>query len=243
MKKELVSENAATKEADSNDLKGKEEKISINSLINLCYEKLSKYKSDKTGAKFTLTNIRGIVLHQLDKEISIEELKNNLIDSKRNPYHFYIDTDGTIYQFNPIDDAVDHCRYAKYTTKANSYFGNDLCPMIESKNIDTQQNPGICTVSICLPYGKFTSNTYNSLVKLCAYVINKYSKSLQATENLLSMFELVESTTELDNFKNDTEYYRMLKYDIEKKRANWLLHYGGIKRGYPSEYIYDMIEK
>lgn len=221
----------------------KMEKISINSLINLCYGKLSKYTSEKTGALFNLTNIRAIVLHQLNKTETIEDLVNELVESKSNPYHFYIDEKGDIYQLNPVTDAVDHCRYIKYTTKANSYFGDDICPLSEVINDNNQKNPNICTLSICLPFGKFSSNTYNSLVKLCAYLINKYSKSLQAIENILSIFEINENSSELNNFKENVEYYRMFKYDVEKLRARWLLHYGGISRGYPTEYINEISSK
>ena len=218
------------------------EKIKINSFSKLFDEKLTKYTSEKSGTVFNITNIRGIILHQDAKYESAVELVTKLIESKKNPYHFIIESDGTIYQVNPIDRALDHAYLDTYTEKANKYFGNDLCPISEFKERD-QKSPNICTLSICLPEGKLSSNTYNALVKLCAYLINKYSKSLQATENILSMFEISKHYEDPSSFKDNAEFYRMFKFDVEKLRSNWLLHYGGLSRGYPTEEIYDVLEK
>lgn len=235
-------EENVTQEELSNSI-DKESKIVINSVVKLFNDKLSKYTSEQNGMPLTITNIRGIILHRREEYKDAFDCINKMIETNRNPFHFIIDHDGKIYQVNPIDRALDHCYFETYSEKANSYFGDNLCPL--SKKEDRNQlSPNICTISICIPTGKITSNVYNSLVRLCAYIINKYSKALQATQNILSMFEVIDTgNTDLNSFKTHPEFYRMFKYDVEKLRSNWLMHFGGLTRGYPSEQISEILEK
>ena len=221
------------------------EELKIYSVEKLFDEKLEKYKSAQ-GIPFTLINIRGIVIHQTsdNKDVPNVEIPS-LIENKKNPYHFIIDTEGRIYQVNSIESALQHCRSRKYTSKANEYFGDLICPSFEEtkNNLHPEASADNCTVSISIPNGLLTSNVSNALIRLCAYIINKYSKGLSGVVNVLGAYEISDDFDEPKCFKNDPEYFTTLKYEIEKLRSKWSLHFGGFKRGYPTEHIIEISDK
>ena len=221
------------------------EELKIYSVEKLFDGKLEKYRSVQ-GNPFTIINNRGIVIHQNsdNKDVVNEEIPS-LIDNKKNPYHFIIDTEGRIYQVNSIESALQHCRSKKYTSKANEYFGDMVCPNYEEtpNNIHPEASADNCTISISIPNGKLTSNVTNSLIRLCSYIINKYGKGLSGVVNVLGAFEISDDFDEPKCFKEDPEFFTQLKYDIEKLRSRWSLHFGGFKRGYPSEHIIEITDK
>lgn len=221
------------------------EELKIYSVEKLFDGKLEKYKSVQ-GNPFTIINNRGIVIHQnSDNKDVVNEVIPSLIDNKKNPYHFIIDTEGRIYQVNSIESALQHCRSKKYTSMANEYFGDMVCPSYEEtvNNIHPEASADNCTISISIPNGKLTSNVSNSLIRLCSYVINKYGKGLNGVVNVLGAFEISDEFDDPKCFKEDPEYFTQLKYDIEKLRSRWSLHFGGFKRGYPSEHIIEITDK
>lgn len=209
-----------------------DEKIEFKSYAKCLEQEFPKYISSD-DQEFTITNIRAIVIHQDENFDNLQNLVQNLFDTKKNPYHFAIESNGDIAQLNELDKALKHCRSKKYTPFANNYFGDSICPIFEDtdKTPHPEASPDNCTVSICVP--KITTNVYNSLVKLCSYIINGGAKSLEATSNLLSAFEISDSFDNPKEFKENPEYYLRFKYDIEKKRSKWFVLYGGYKRGYP----------
>ena len=219
----------------------KKEEIEIYSLMESLAGYLKTYKSSQ-GVSFSNINIRAIVIHQIDEEKTIEEIVSDLVGKGLNPYHYIIDKDGKIYQLNNVQTCVQHCRSKKYTAKANTYFGDNICPSFEEN--ENASHPEACadncTLSILLPAGKMNSNVYNAAVKLNAYLINKYTRGLQATANVLGAYEISEAFDEPKCFKEDPDTFLKFKYDIEKLRSQWLLHYGGFKRGYCTEHVYDV---
>jgi hypothetical protein len=226
------------------------EELKIYSIEKLFDDKLEKYKSVQ-GNPFTLINIRGIVIHQTsdNKDVPNVELPS-LIENKKNPYHFIIDTEGRIYQVNSIESALQHCRSKKYTSKANEYFGDLICPSYEeTKNaIHPEASADNCTISISIPKlsetnGKLTTNVSNALVRLCSYIINKYGKGLNGVMNILGAYEISDDFADPICFKNDPEYFTQLKYNIEKLRSRWTLHFGGYARGYPTEHVIEITDK
>jgi len=221
--------------------KKENEEIKIYSLIAKYSNLLTKYKSAK-GVTFPLTNIRGIVIHQCSENKDVTEIVDEMVAKKINPYHFIIDENGDIGQINEITECVAHARSKKYTSFANTFFGDSTCPIFEETPETPHGEASVdnCTISILIPYcsdGKLDSNVYESLQKLVAYIINKYSKSLQATSAVVSAFEISEGFDDPKCFKDDPDFYLRFKYDVEKLRSKWLLHYEGFKRGYPTEKI------
>lgn len=233
------------------------EEIRILSLANEFDDKLTKYKSTATNSVFQLTNIRGIVIHQgiyigtdpIVNKDTVEDIIPYLVKTKQNPYHFIIDRNGDIFQLNPIDRCVKHCKASHYTKKAQDYFGEMVCPSwTESeRNPHPESNPDNCTVSILLPMndkeGHIGTNAYNSMIKLCAYIINKYAKGLQGVSSVFTPDWISEDFKLPICFKNDKELLTRTKYDIEKKRSSWWIHYKSDERGYPNEIIQDVVLK
>ena len=120
-----------------------------------------------------------------------------------------------------------------------------VCPSFEEtpNTIHPEASADNCTISISIPNGKLTSNVSNSLIRLCAYIINKYGKGLSGVVNVLGAFEISDSFDEPKCFKDDPEFFTQVKYEIEKLRSRWSLHFGGFKRGYPSEHIIEIYDK
>lgn len=227
----------------TNEIISKKEELKFYSIEKLAEEQLVKYLSAE-GIQFPLVNIRGIVIHQLyeNKDVVKTEFEE-MVNKKINPFHFIIDTEGKIYQVNPIGSAVKHCRSKKYTTFANEYFGDMICPSYEEtpSSLHPEASPDNCTISISIPLGKMTSNVINSLVKLCAYIINKYGRGLNGVKNVLAAYEISDSINEPECLKDDQEFFVQLKYEIEKLRSRWILHYGGPNRGYPTEHVFEIL--
>lgn len=208
-----------------------DDKIEFKSYAKCLEEEFPKYLSSD-NQEFNITNIRAIVIHQENFD-NTQSLIQNLFDTKRNPYHFVIESNGDISQLNEFNKALKHCRSKKYTPFANNYFGDSTCPIFEDtdKTPHPEASPDNCTISICVP--TITTNVYNSLVSLCSYIINSQAKSLEATSNLLSAFEISDIFDNPKEFKVNQEYFLRLKYDIEKLRSKWFVKFGGYKRGFP----------
>ena len=218
----------------------KKEEIEIYSLMESLDGYLKVYTSSQ-GVAFSNVNIRAIVIHQMNEKKKIEEIVSDMVNKGLNPYHFIIDEDGKIYQINNVEASLRHCRSKKYTAKANEYFGDNICPSFEENKdaIHPEACADNCTLSILLPYGDMNSNVYNAAVKLNAYLINKYARGLQGTTGILGAFEISDSFDDPRCFKEDPDTFLQFKYDIEKLRSRWLLHYGGFERGYCTEHFYE----
>ncbi|MGL4949694.1 MAG: hypothetical protein ACRC5M_04870 [Anaeroplasmataceae bacterium] len=226
------------------------EEIVIYSLLKELGEDLPTNKT-VNGKIFNLTNIRALVLHQ-DTKVNREigEITDELIATNQNPYHFAIDINGDIFQLNPIERCLFHLKSKKYTKKANEYFGDLICPLFE-ETVETphpESSPDNCTISILLPKasedGAIGVAASKSAEKLCAYIINKYAKALQAQSNILCANDISEVFNDrFQCFRRDPSLATEFKYSIERLRSSWFVKYGGFKRGYCDEKIIDVEKK
>ena len=158
----------------------------------------------KMNKPFKITNYLAIVLHQdmLVNEDAYTSFIPKVISSQARNFHFVIDKEGVIFKLNPVERAVMHCKYKKYSKRASEYFGEIYCPIYE----DTEKtphdkfiSPNLCTISICVPKindnGDMGNLAYTSLIKLCAYLINCYAKYLQAQANIICNYYIPEDKT------------------------------------------------
>lgn len=223
-----------------------EESIEINDLSELCDKRVAK-RIGVNGKPKTLTNIRAIILHQ---DIEHNEDINTFIDKSKDinkSYHYFITQDGKIYQLNNINRAVPHCAFVKYSKFATNYFGDSVCPSYSEREKKHLESPNDCTVAICLPNcsdkNDINRDVMNSLVKLMAYIINKYSPSLQVQSNVFGLYKMVDKGI-VENpkvFLKDENFLHRVRFMSEKLRSSWVSKYPD--RGYPTEIINIMGEK
>lgn len=217
------------------------DEIEIDSYEKCLDDLLPKYLSTNENQAFSITNIRAIVIHGSEKASDIEnDMIPYLIESKQNPYHFIIDKDGRIAQINSVNKALKHCRSNKYTSFANKFFGDTICPIYEdtTETPHPEASPDNSTISICVP--EYNTNVFNALVKLCSYIINRYAKYLEGPTGIISAFEISDNFSDPTWLKDRPEIFLKLKYDVEKKRSHWFVLYNGYKLGYPEPKIAEM---
>lgn len=226
------------------------EEIKIND-INEIYERdnLIAKRIGENGNPKTLSNIRGIILHQ---DMIYSETLEEFIERMKNTFksfHFIIDKEGIIYQLNPVTRSVPHCAFNEYSRFANDYFGDTICPIYKSMEKKHTGSPNDCTLAVCFQSCDDKSNinrkTLASLIKLCAYLINKYSPSLQVQSNVFGLYKIpkegVSSNPQV--FYNNNSFLHIFRYRSEKLRTNWNKIYNGLQRGYPTEIITKMTDK
>lgn len=175
----------------------------------------------KTKKPFLMTNINAIILHQ-DMEVNEDAYTSfipKILTKTTKNYHFVIDKEGIIFQLNPVKRAVDHCRYKKYSKRANAYFGDNYCPLYEDSKSSPHHefiSPNLCTVSICLPKinekNEIGSAAYTSAMRLCAYIINAFSPALQAQSNILCNYYIPDSSLNIKDpecFYSENDYAQL----------------------------------
>ena len=220
-----------------------DESIDIISLHEY-YDELIPKRKGTNGIPGVMNNIRAIILYQnsfVNEDIVNKQLAR--LNSENRSYHFSIDTNGVIFQLNPVDRTVPHCSTVEYTKTANEYFGDNICPVFKASAATPHYgSPNSCSVAINLPRvngdGNINEKVLKSLIKLCSYIINKYAPSLQAQANILCNFKInANANKDPVVFFNDQDFYHKFKYDVEVKRTHWLRNYKGAARGYPTEKI------
>lgn len=268
------------------DYKGDLNKLSAKEAIKIIdlqseYENtIPKLIDPNTNKPYLMVNIAAIVLHQ-DMEVGEDALTSyipKIIAGTTNNHHFVIDKEGVIFQLNPIMRAVSHCKYTKYSKRANEYFGDDICPLYEDTKTsphDKFVSPNLKTLSICLPKideeGNIGNAAYTSLIRLCAYLINRHAPALQAQANIICNYYIPEDNSNHKDplcFYSENDYYNLtreqiaeilkddskesekdkrylrFRYDVERLRGDWLIKYRNksIVRGFP-DIIYQNLVK
>lgn len=144
--------------------------------------------STLTGGR-NVSDLQAIVNHwtAAPGQDAIVTIKYCLFTTKH-AYHYFVDRDGTIYQFTPFPIRADHCGANVYTQPAITRF-KKYCPTTDHRVIPHKNTPNNVTLGICTAVedddGRMTDECYRSLVLINAYSINNFNPNLDPLNDVI----------------------------------------------------------
>jgi hypothetical protein len=214
--------------------------------------KLLKWKNPTTRKPSVMSNIRAILISSMPskkEESFMDTVLPKLLAPKydKKSYHYIVDRDGLIYEMIALPYKPMHSTYRKYTEFANTYFGELLCPAVYDNMGIHVPSPDFCTIGILFESiidgngVKYSPESFEGLVRVLAYILNRYCQPLEPLANIIASYRL-NKDAKTDKEILNPKFMETLNIQADKMRTKWLAHYKDIEketekellRGYPT---------
>jgi hypothetical protein len=214
-------------------------------------------KMTTTNKPFKMEDPKAIILYGLPFGLIAEKddfsYINNLIEQERRSFNYIINKKGDILTMLPPPACALSVRTTSYTRYAAELFGSTLCPPFKhTKDTPHMGSPNTVTISVAYEAadkeGFISPETYTSIKKCCAYIMNKYDfhfgilqgsfsdneedakKEAEIATRKSQVLIRYNDITELayeytpQMFTKDEFFFRF-KTETEIMRTNWLAKY------------------